>query len=191
MDYNIPALWSALEISNLTDELLPDSLFILSFDCVQPPHGSRTSNIAWFNDPKKLAGYLKHSVLKWDYASLLCNDMSELEDVDAQTLLDAAAPQAEYVTRRLPGMNAMYKRLDKAFDADAAECLSIIEAVIAAHNELFCNDEGHFFGSKLLRGADELRKLSDAPGDYVKSADDIEKILNALDSLQRTGGSIG
>ena len=160
INYDNQALWEPIDAGyNLGEKLKKDSFIVMQWNIAPMPIGEGASGVTWFNDVRKLIGYLKYELLRGQ-AYLMYGYEDEIENPETASLvtyLNHDLSDDEWLQKAQNELRKDCLLLDNAFEAETDEdALSIIEICLEEYNKFF-NTFDYTSGVNLLYGVKELR----------------------------------
>lgn len=158
MNYDKKELWdiSADDLFVNNNTITPSSLFVYHFVCSPLPCCVQADIINWFDNPHRLAGYIKYVIFRNAFGLMLRPEEDDLNKWDVRELLDSCkgSDYDDFINIKM--MYELLEQIDKAFDADDDKCLDIIKDVSEKFNSTWSDTPGYNFGFELLDGIEAV-----------------------------------
>lgn len=180
-DFNKESYWMGINELPELGEISGKSILVMHWNAPYAPGDYQESDVAWFEDIKGVAGYIKYKVLKEKAYSMFGKEgyfpdpeNASLEDyLSFDMSCDAYIEDAQKILRRCA--NA----IDEAFDADEEGAKAIVKECINMYNEYF--DKSPYKGGiDLVIEWDDIRPFMDGPFENYSNMEDF--LIEVIDA---------
>ena len=162
---------------NFEEETQKDEWFLFQWGCAPLPGGAG-DQMTWFDDPAKLADFVRHDLL-WTAAVDMFADCMPEEECSVEEIIAASAFMSEerdYLKEHLLHCLAL---ADAALAAPKDEIIPKVRECLAYYNEKFNKNPygGWDEGADLVHGVDELREFWSKQEHYCYSEEEVNLFL--------------